>query len=68
MREIEIVIEGFKHSGASKDDVLKIMDGIINGKVNVEIEGELNNFLRENLDLNTYISFTNLKLIDDKIY
>jgi hypothetical protein len=67
MREIEIVISGLKHAGASTENVLKIMDGIINGKVNVEIEGELNNFLRENLDLDTYISFINMKLIDDKI-
>jgi hypothetical protein len=67
MNEIEIIIDGLKHSGASKEDVLKVMEGLINGKVNLDDENGMDIFLRENLDLDTYISLTNLKLINGKI-
>jgi hypothetical protein len=67
MNEIEIIINGLKHSGASKEEVLKVMEGLINGKVNLDDENGMDIFLRKNLDLDTYISLTNLKLINGKI-
>jgi hypothetical protein len=67
MNEIEILINGFKEAGATKEQTLKIMHSIMSNEVNAENKEEMDNLLRENLSIDSYIAVNNMKIFNNKI-
>jgi|TARA_R110000782_G_scaffold15939_5_gene46120 hypothetical protein len=67
MNDITIIIEGLKQAGATKAQVLTIMDAIMTNKVNAEDSKAMDDLLRENLSADSYISILNIKVFNGKI-
>ena len=67
MSEIEIIIKGFYEAGASKEQVMKIWEAIFTNKVDANDKDAMDKLLLENLSMDTYIAFNNMKLINGDI-